>query len=71
EGVVREAERDRQFARRLAIASRRVRSLQQKSRHLKRHAPQLKPEIVERLQRQLWELGEQVRVEAFAAGEQA
>ena len=71
EAVVREAERDRKFARRIAAASRRVLAFKERTPHLKRAAPPPEKKLAERLARELWELGEQVRVEAFAAGEQA
>jgi beta-N-acetylhexosaminidase len=71
EAVVREAERDRTFARRVAAVSRRVLTFKTKAPALKRLAPAPKAELVERLTRALWELGEQVRLEAFAAGERA
>ena len=71
EAVVREAERDRTFARRLGAASRRLLAFKKKARALKRPSPSPRPALVERLTRELWELGEQVRLEAFAAGERA
>jgi beta-N-acetylhexosaminidase len=71
EAVVQETERDRQFARLVAALSRRVLSFKKKAPQLKRSAPPPGTELVGRLTRELWELGEQVRVEAFAAGEQA
>ena len=71
EAVVQEAERDRKFARRLAAASRRVLSFKKRAPQLKRSASPFRAEVAERLTRELWELGEQVRMEAFAAGEQA
>ena len=71
EAVVREAERDRKFARRLAAASRRVLAFKKRARELQRPPSPPRPQLVERLTRELWELGEQVRLEAFAAGERA
>ena len=71
DAVVREAERDPKFARRLAAASRRVLALKKKTRALKRPAPPPRPALIERLTRELWEMGEQARLEAFAAGERA
>lgn len=71
EAVVREAERDPKFARRLAAASRRVLAFKKRARELKRPSPPPRTELVERLSRELWEVGEQARLEAFAAGERA
>ena len=71
QAVVRAGERDPSFARRLAAAHRRVRACKEKSRALRRPPPPPRPELVARLTRELWELGEQVRLEAFAAGGEA
>lgn len=71
EAVVRQAERESKFAQRLAEASRRVLAFKKRARKLKRPAPAPTSELIARLTRELWELGEQVRLEAFAAGEQA
>lgn len=71
EAVVRAGERDPRFARQLGAASRRVLRFKKKAGELRRPAPQPRPELVERLSRQLWELGEQVRLENLAAGEPA
>jgi beta-N-acetylhexosaminidase len=71
EAVVREAERDPKFARRLTAASRRVLAFKKRARALRRPSPAPRTELVERLTRELWEMGEQVRLEAFAAGERA
>jgi beta-N-acetylhexosaminidase len=71
EAVVRQAERDPKFARRLTDSCRRVLAFKKRARELQRPAPEPKVELVERLQRELWELGEQVRLESFVAGEQA
>jgi beta-N-acetylhexosaminidase len=71
EAVVRQAEREPKFAARMAAASRRVLAFKKRTRELKRPGPAPKNELVERLTRELWELGEQVRLGTFAAGEQA
>ena len=71
EAVVREAERDRRFAGRVAAASRRVLAFKKRARQLDRQAPPPRTKLVERLGRELWELGEQVRLETLAAGEPA
>jgi hypothetical protein len=69
EALVREAERDRRFAQRLADASRRVLKAKGKllgGRH-SRPTPSPSAGTVERLQRELWELNEQARLEAINA----
>ncbi|HJS99339.1 MAG TPA: beta-N-acetylhexosaminidase [Terriglobales bacterium] len=71
EAVVHVGERDRSFARRLAAASRRVLASKRRARALQRPSPPPRPALIERLTRELWELGEQVRLETFAAGERA
>ena len=71
EAVVRAAEGDRGFARRLGVASRRLLHFKNKAGELRRPTPPPRPEMVERLSRQLWELGEQVRLETLAAREPA
>jgi beta-N-acetylhexosaminidase len=71
EAVVYRAERDPKFARRLAAATRRVLAFKKRARALQRPSPPPRPALVERLTRELWEMGEQVRLEAFAAGERA
>ncbi|MGA9530149.1 MAG: beta-N-acetylhexosaminidase [Terriglobales bacterium] len=60
EALTREAERDRRFARLVQDAARRV--LAFKKKHLVvRHAPPPTAARVEKLMRQLWEFGEEVR----------
>jgi beta-N-acetylhexosaminidase len=71
EAVVRESERDRKFGQQVAAASRRVMSFKKRKSSLRRSSPRPRMQLVERLSRELWELGEQLRLEAFAAGEQA
>lgn len=71
EAVVRAAESDRGFARQLANASRRVSRFKNKARELRRPAPRPRPRLLDRLSRELWEFGEQVRLESLAAGEPA
>ncbi|MFB3918061.1 MAG: beta-N-acetylhexosaminidase [Terriglobales bacterium] len=68
--VLAEAERDRRFARRIAEAAKRVRALKSKSREVKHHVPAPDERVVEKLRRQVWELGEEVRLARVAAGEQ-
>jgi beta-N-acetylhexosaminidase len=64
EALTREAERDRRFAKRAQDAARRV--LAFKKKHLSvRHAPPPTAARVEKLTRQLWEFGEQVRLDTL------
>jgi beta-N-acetylhexosaminidase len=61
EAMVREAERDRKFARRVAESARRV--LAFKKKHLSRSRTPLPTTTrVEKLTRQLWEFGEEIRM---------
>ncbi len=59
------AEKDRRFAARVADSSRRVLAFKKKSTTLGRWAKAPLPNVVERLSRQLWEFGEQVRLGAL------
>jgi beta-N-acetylhexosaminidase len=68
EAVLREAERDREFAGFVRQAARRILAVKARRRELARSSPAPRPHSVERLTRQLWELGERVRLEALAAG---
>lgn len=63
EAVLREAERDRRFSRIVQQAFRRVLAVKGRRDELRRAAPPPKPRGIERLSRQLWELGERVRLE--------
>lgn len=56
------AERDRRFAARVEESSRKVLTFKKKSRGLARWAKVPVANVVERLSRQLWEFGEQVRL---------
>lgn len=71
EALIREAERDRRFARRVAESSRRVLAFKKKSRELKRRNSPPTPEKLARLSRQLWEFTEQVRLETIHRQETA
>jgi beta-N-acetylhexosaminidase len=62
EELIREAESDRRFARRVAEAARRVLAFKKKSAKLGRWVKAPTPEVVERLSRRLWEFSEQVRL---------
>lgn len=63
EALVKEAEREGRFRRRVAEAAGRVLAFKRKSAELRRHAPPPAAGRIEKLSRQLWELGEQVRLE--------
>jgi beta-N-acetylhexosaminidase len=67
QAVVREAERDGEFAWRVSEAARRVLAFKKQAREVKRQAPPPKEQVLEKLRRQLWEMGEQVRLEGLAA----
>jgi beta-N-acetylhexosaminidase len=62
EAVLSAAERDAKFARQVAEKARRVLAFKKRSRELKRHAPAPTKETVDKLRREIWELGEQVRM---------
>jgi beta-N-acetylhexosaminidase len=62
EKLMREAERDRKFARRVSESTRRVLAFKKKSKGFERWAKAPTVASVERLSRQLWEFGEQVRL---------
>jgi beta-N-acetylhexosaminidase len=65
EALVREVERDRKFAARVKESVRRVLAFKRRRRELKRNATSPSPAKVEKLARQLWEFGEQIRLEAI------
>ena len=67
EALIKEAERDRRFARRGAESARRVLAFKKKSAELKKKVQPPTPEKVQKLSRQLWEFGEQVRLSALEA----
>jgi beta-N-acetylhexosaminidase len=62
ETLIREAERDRKFARRVEESVARVLAFKRKSAALKRKTPAPDPKRLERLSRQVAEFGEQVRL---------
>ena len=71
EALVKEAERERRFARRVTESSRRVLAFKRKSRELKRRTSPPTGEKLNRLSRQLWEFTEQVRLGTINRQEQA
>ena len=71
EALVREAEKDRKFARRIEDSAKRILGFKTKSRELKRRMPPPTTAKVDRLTRQIWEFSERVRLEALNRQEQA
>lgn len=69
EGLVTAAQSDSRFAKRAAEAARRVQEFKKKSAKMMRRTKQPSAAAVERLSRQLWEFGEQVRLETLVRGE--
>jgi beta-N-acetylhexosaminidase len=67
QGVLREAERDRRFAMLVADRAKRVLALKKKARQLRHHAPAPTQAVVDRLRRELWELGEENRLATIGA----
>lgn len=65
EAMVREAERDRKFRGRVAESSKRVLAFKKRSRELKRVSPAPMTAKLERLNREIWEFSEQVRLESL------
>lgn len=65
ENLVREARRDRKFARQVEESVSRILAFKNRSRELKRSTPSPSPEKIQKLSRQLWEFSEQVRIEAI------
>ncbi|PYX12571.1 MAG: hypothetical protein DMG85_02065 [Acidobacteria bacterium] len=66
EALIREAERDSSFARRVTESATRVLAFKKKSRELKRHVSPPTPDRLEKRSRQLWEFSEQVRLETLS-----
>jgi beta-N-acetylhexosaminidase len=62
EELVKEAERDSKFARRATESVAHVLAFKKKSPALKRRAPALRPKTLEKLSRQIWEFGEEIRL---------
>jgi beta-N-acetylhexosaminidase len=65
EALIREAERDRRFRQRVMDSAARILAFKKKSKELNRKVPPPAPEKLVRLSRQLWEFGEQVRLESL------
>ena len=71
EVLVRTTERDPAFARRVSESARRVLAFKKKSPRIFRMANPPSDSTVEKLSRNLWEFGEQVRLESLVRGETA
>jgi len=71
EALMKQAERDRKFARRAAESSARVLAFKKKSKEVKRRTSPLSAGKLEKLSRGLWEFSEQVRLETLAREESA
>jgi beta-N-acetylhexosaminidase len=71
EAMVREAERDRKFARRVQESMRRVMTFKKKWAGFRRRAPAPNPALVEKLTRHLWEFGEEIRMATLDREERA
>jgi beta-N-acetylhexosaminidase len=65
DALVVEAEKDRRFARRVAESAARVLAFKKKSAELSRRTQAPTAEKIQKLSRQLWEFGEQVRIETI------
>jgi beta-N-acetylhexosaminidase len=68
ESMLREAQRDSRYRRRVLESAKRVAAFKKKSGELKRRPSAPSPEKISRLSRQLWEFSERVRFEALSAG---
>jgi beta-N-acetylhexosaminidase len=66
EFMVREAEKNRAFARRVEESARRVQAFKKKCKELKRRGSAPSPQKLQKLSRTLWEFSEQVRILGFA-----
>ena len=71
EDLIRETERDRKFARRVKESAAKVLAFKKKSEELKRRSSAAPIAKVEKISRQLWEFGEEVRMETIQREEQA
>lgn len=67
ETMLRRTERDARFRRRVIESAQKVAAFKKKAKELRRRPPAPSPEKVSRLSTQLWELSEQVRLQALSA----
>jgi beta-N-acetylhexosaminidase len=66
ETMLRKAEREARFRRRVVESAQRVAAFKKRSKELKRRSPAPSPEKISRLSTQLWEFSEQVRLQALS-----
>ena len=66
ETMLRKAEREARFRRRVVESARRVAAFKKRSKELKRRSPAPSPEKISRLSTQLWEFSEQVRLQSLS-----
>lgn len=66
EALIKEAEHDRAFARRVAESSARVLAFKKKSQEIRKRTSVPTAKKIEKLSRQLWEFAEQVRMERLS-----
>jgi beta-N-acetylhexosaminidase len=71
EAVFKLAERDRRFATVIADRSKRVLAFKKKSRELKQRVPAPTGKVIDKLRRELWELGEEARLAAVSRDDAA
>jgi beta-glucosidase-like glycosyl hydrolase len=71
ETMLRQAERDARFRRRVLEARKKVAALKKKSKALRRRPPAPSPQKISRLSTQLWEFSEQVRLQALSLAARA
>jgi beta-N-acetylhexosaminidase len=65
EALVKSAERDKQFARRVAESARRVGAFKKKRASMLRAGREPSTVVIEKLSRKLWEFGEQTRIQGL------
>jgi beta-N-acetylhexosaminidase len=70
EALVKAAEHDRKFVRRVEESARRVAAFKKKWARMLRPGKEPSPAMIEKLSRRLWEFGEQARIEALNRAEQ-
>jgi beta-N-acetylhexosaminidase len=71
ETMLRQAERDSRFRRRVLESRKKVAAFKKKSKALRRRPPAPSPQKISRLSTQLWEFSEQVRLQALSLAARA